>query len=48
MQVGDIIRFAIQNMDTVKGINFQPISFAGRINKEERMEKRITISTYLD
>ena len=44
MQVGDIIRFAVKNMDTVKGINFQPISFAGRINKEERMEKRITIS----
>jgi len=44
MQVGDIIRFAVQNMDTVKGINFQPISFVGRINKEERIEKRITIS----
>ncbi|MCZ7392344.1 MAG: tetraether lipid synthase Tes [Candidatus Methanoperedens sp.] len=43
MQVGDIIRFAVTNLDTVKGINFQPISFAGRINKEERMAKRITI-----
>ncbi len=43
MQVGDMIRFAVKNMDTVKGINFQPISFAGRIKKEERMEKRITI-----
>jgi uncharacterized radical SAM superfamily Fe-S cluster-containing enzyme len=43
MQVGDIIRFAISNIDTVKGINFQPISFAGRINKKERTEKRITI-----
>jgi uncharacterized radical SAM superfamily Fe-S cluster-containing enzyme len=43
MQVGDIIRFAVNNMDAVKGINFQPISFAGRINKKERMEKRITI-----
>ncbi len=42
-QVGDIIRFAVNNMDTVKGINFQPISFTGRIRKEERMEKRITI-----
>ncbi len=42
-QVGDIIRFAANNVDTVKGINFQPISFAGRINKKERMEKRITI-----
>jgi uncharacterized radical SAM superfamily Fe-S cluster-containing enzyme len=42
-QVGNIIRFAANNIDTVKGINFQPISFAGRINKKERMEKRITI-----
>jgi len=42
-QVGDIIRFAVNNIDIVKGINFQPISFAGRINKKERMDKRITI-----
>ncbi len=47
-QVGDIIRFAVNNMDTVKGINFQPISFAGRINKEERMEKRVTIPYLFD
>lgn len=47
-QVGDIIRFAIKNMDTVKGINFQPVSFTGRINKEERMEKRITIPYLLE
>ncbi|NJD78286.1 MAG: radical SAM protein [Candidatus Methanoperedens sp.] len=42
-QVGDIIRFATNNVDIVKGINFQPISFAGRINKEERLKKRMTI-----
>ncbi|MCE8427046.1 MAG: radical SAM protein [Candidatus Methanoperedens sp.] len=42
-QVGDIIRFAVKNVDTVKGINFQPISFTGRVNKKERFEKRITI-----
>ncbi|MGB8218068.1 MAG: radical SAM protein [Candidatus Methanoperedens sp.] len=47
-QVGDIIRFAVKNMDAVKGINFQPISFAGRINKKERMEKRITIPDLFD
>ncbi len=46
-QVGDIIKFAAFNVDTVKGINFQPISFAGRINKKERMEKRITIPDLL-
>lgn len=43
-QVGDIIHFAVQNMDAVKGVNFQPVSFTGRIKKNERMEKRITIS----
>lgn len=32
MQVGDIIKFAGDNSDTIKGINFQPISFTGRIN----------------
>jgi uncharacterized radical SAM superfamily Fe-S cluster-containing enzyme len=47
-QVGDIIRFAVNNMDAVKGINFQPISFAGRINIKERMEKRITIPDLFD
>lgn len=46
-QVGDIIRFAVDNMDTVKGINFQPVSFTGRVNKDERMEKRITIPDLL-
>jgi Predicted Fe-S oxidoreductases len=42
-QVGDIIRFASQNLDVVKGVNFQPVSFTGRIDQEERGEKRITI-----
>jgi uncharacterized radical SAM superfamily Fe-S cluster-containing enzyme len=42
-QVGDIIRFASDNRGAVEGINFQPISFAGRVNKEERLEKRVTI-----
>lgn len=47
-QVGDIIKFAASNVDTVKGVNFQPISFAGRINKKERMEKRITLPDLID
>jgi uncharacterized radical SAM superfamily Fe-S cluster-containing enzyme len=46
-QVGDIIRFAVQNMDAVKGINFQPVSFAGRIDRNERISKRITIPDFL-
>ena len=29
-QIGDIIRFAIKNIDIIHGVNFQPVSFAGR------------------
>ncbi|MDW7732353.1 MAG: radical SAM protein [Methanolobus sp.] len=42
-QVGDIIRFAAKNRDVVKGVNFQPVSFTGRICQEEREKNRITI-----
>jgi uncharacterized radical SAM superfamily Fe-S cluster-containing enzyme len=31
-QAGDIVRFASKNLGVVNGINFQPISFAGRID----------------
>ena len=43
-QVGDIIRFASKNVDVVKGVNFQPVSFVGRIDQDERVKKRLTIS----
>jgi uncharacterized radical SAM superfamily Fe-S cluster-containing enzyme len=43
-QVGDIIRFASMNLDVVKGVNFQPVSFVGRIDQQERAKKRLTIS----
>jgi uncharacterized radical SAM superfamily Fe-S cluster-containing enzyme len=46
-QVGNIIRFASKNLDVVKGINFQPVSFSGRIDPRERAEKRITIPDFL-
>jgi len=42
-QVGDIIRFAIENRDIVRGVNFQPVSITGRINRSEREKMRITI-----
>nr|WP_235856143.1 radical SAM protein [Methanolobus halotolerans] len=42
-QVGDIIRFAAENRDIVKGVNFQPVSFTGRICQQEREKNRITI-----
>ena len=42
-QVGDIIRFAVENHDIVRCINFQPVSITGRIDYEKRQEMRITI-----
>ena len=35
-QVGDIVRFASKNLDTVKGVNFQPISLSRRIEAGSR------------
>jgi len=46
-QVGDIVRFASQRLDVIRGVNFQPVSFAGRIDPQERAEKRITIPDLL-
>ena len=42
-QIGDIIKFAIVNRDVVRGVNFQPVSITGRINKAKREQMRITI-----
>ena len=46
-QVGDIIRFAAENKDVVRCVNVQPVSFAGRISREERERWRITIPDFL-
>jgi uncharacterized radical SAM superfamily Fe-S cluster-containing enzyme len=42
-QLGDIIQFAIQNIDVVRCVNFQPVSFAGRTEAWEVKQGRITI-----
>ncbi|HIE31408.1 MAG TPA: radical SAM protein, partial [Methanosarcinales archaeon] len=42
-QIGGMIRFASENLDVVKGVNIQPVSFAGRIDQKDREEWRITI-----
>lgn len=47
-QLGDIIRFATKNKDIVRCVNFQPISFAGRITAGERKRLRITIPEVLE
>lgn len=46
-EIGDIINFAKKNSDIVKGINFQPVSFSGRIDKNMLIKQRITIPDVL-
>lgn len=42
-EIGDIIRFAFDNADVIRGINFQPVSFTGRVTQEEVSEGRFTL-----
>jgi len=44
----NIIKFAIDNLDVVRGVNFQPVSLVGRMPKKEREKHRITIPDCLD
>lgn len=41
-EAGKIVKFALDNMDIIRGVNFQPISFCGRITKikDEKREKQ--------
>ena len=43
-QVGDILRLALENIDVVSAISFQPVSFCGRISRHELEQKRYTMS----
>ena len=43
-QIGDIVRVALKNIDTVTSISFQPVAFTGRINRKELEEKRFTLA----
>ena len=42
-QIGPIFRFALENNDVIRGINFQPVAFTGRINKEDLVKQRYTL-----
>ncbi len=42
-QLGDIIRFGFDNIDIVRGVNFQPVSITGSVPRKEREQIRITI-----
>ena len=45
-QIGDIINFAVENLDIIRGVNFQPVSFAGRTPADQVEEQRITIPDF--
>ncbi|HDM67183.1 MAG TPA: radical SAM protein [Thermoplasmatales archaeon] len=43
-EAGKIVKFALDNMDIVRGVNFQPVSFCGRMEKikdEKRERQRV-------
>ena len=42
-QIGDIIRFARDNVDVVRGINFQPVAFTGAASEDDVAKERVTI-----
>jgi len=42
-ELGDIIRFAAENISVVRGVNFQPVSFTGAASDEDIKKSRITI-----
>jgi len=42
-QVGEIFRFALENIDAVSAISYQPVSFSGRIDTEQRAAQRYTL-----
>lgn len=43
-QVGEIVKFAVENHDVISGIAFQPVSFVGRYSQSHILEKRYTLA----
>ena len=46
-QLGDIIRFAVENFDVIRCVNVQPVSLCGRLPEAERKKMRITIPDFM-
>lgn len=42
-QIGQIVDFALANADIIRGVNFQPVAFTGRITNEELSKGRFTL-----
>jgi len=47
-ETGKIVRFALDNMDIIRGVNFQPISFCGRIKKLKDEKREMQRVDYVD
>lgn len=47
-EIGPILRFAMENMPTVRGVHFQPVSYFGRYPVDPHDEHRITIPEVLN
>ncbi|WP_458403026.1 tetraether lipid synthase Tes [Methanobrevibacter sp.] len=47
-QVGEIIKFAFDHNENIYGVNFQPVSFAGRTPADHVEEQRITIPDFIE
>jgi hypothetical protein len=43
-QVGEILRFAVRNTGKISGISWQPVSFVGRIDYDQRVAQRFTVA----
>jgi hypothetical protein len=46
-ELGDIIRFAVNNVSVIRGVNFQPIAFTGAATDDDVKKLRITIPDLL-
>ena len=47
-EVGDIIRFAVEHISVVRGVNFQPVAFTGAASDDDIRNARITIPDLLE
>ncbi|MEW6069582.1 MAG: tetraether lipid synthase Tes [Candidatus Thermoplasmatota archaeon] len=47
-EVGEILNFAIKHCAVIRGVNYQPVSFAGRIDQKERENQRFTLPDLVD
>ncbi len=50
-EAGDIVRFAQENLDVVRGVNFQPLAFTGRITEVDddyRKNHRVDYSEMME